>query len=250
MMLLVDAGNTRVKWLLWDNDRIERRGHLFHRGLDPAGLGEQLWKELERPAQALVANVAGPALADALQAWMRRRWSLQPRFAVVEAAGYGVVNAYRSPAQMGVDRWVALIGARALLDQSCCIVDCGTAITIDALTAAGAHRGGVIFPGMHLMRAALYRDTRQIPPAADGETTVFGQSTQDCVWGGVTLAVAAAIDGITERMAAALPGGAQRLLTGGDAETLLPYLTHDYRLEPDLLFYGLLTIAGLRPAPW
>ncbi len=247
MILLVDAGNTRIKWLLWNNGQADRRGHLLHKGLDPSALGERLWQGVERPEQVWIANVAGAELAAALHTWMRRRWSLEARFAVVEAAGYGVSNAYQSPAQMGVDRWVAMLGARALLDRSCCIVDCGTAITVDALTAAGIHLGGVIFPGMQLMRTALYRDTRQIPAAAAGKATVFGRSTRDCVWGGTTLAVAAAIDGITERMAAAMPGASQRLLTGGDAATLLPYLRHGYHLEPDLIFYGLLVNAGLYP---
>jgi type III pantothenate kinase len=244
MILLVDVGNTRIKWLVWDKGQARQRGHRFHQNLTLATLGEQLWGGLERPSQVVIANVAGVEMAEALQAWMRQVWAVEVRFAVSAATGFGVRNAYKVPAQMGVDRWVAMIGARASSAQSCCIVDCGTAITVDALTAEGRHLGGVIFPGMRLMRESLYRDTRQIPAANDGQATVWGQSTRDCVWGGTTYAVAAAIDGITERMEEALPGAVRRLLTGGDAEVLLPYLRGSYRLEPDLIFHGLLVIAG------
>jgi type III pantothenate kinase len=145
---------------------------------------------------------------------------------------------------MGVDRWVSMIGAHALVADACCIVDCGTATTVDALTAAGEHLGGVIFPGMRLMREALFRDTRQIPAVDAGQTDVFGKCTRDCVWGGTAHAVAAAVDGITVRMAEAMPGTVVRLLTGGDAGNVLPYLRGHYRSEPDLIFYGLLVMTG------
>jgi type III pantothenate kinase len=244
MILLVDVGNTRIKWLVWDQGRVRQRGHRLHKNLTPAGLGEALWSGLERPSQVVIANVAGAGLAAALQRWIRGTWALEARLAVSEAAGFGVRNAYAVPAQLGVDRWVAMIGAKARLGQSCCIVDCGTAVTVDALTAEGTHLGGVIFPGMRLMRESLYRDTRQIPPEDQGQATVFGQSTRDGVWGGTTYAVAAAIDGITERLEEALPGEVKRLLIGGDAEVVLPCLRGRYHLEPDLIFHGLLVIAG------
>jgi type III pantothenate kinase len=145
---------------------------------------------------------------------------------------------------MGVDRWVAMLGANARQLTPCCVVDSGTAITIDALAATGQHQGGVIFPGQHLMRRSLYGNTRQIPPAEQGQGMVFGTSTQDCVWGGTLYAAASTIDGICQRMETQLTGKVQRVLTGGDAERLLPYLQGYYRLEKDLLFYGLLVAAG------
>ncbi|NJN46303.1 MAG: hypothetical protein HC808_07315 [Candidatus Competibacteraceae bacterium] len=98
------------------------------------------------------------------------------------------------------------------------------------------------------MREALYRDTQQIP-AAVGEVMIFGKTTQDCVWGGVVHAVAAAIDGITAQMESTQDHRVCRLLTGGGAETVLPYLQNSYQLEPDLLFHGLLTIAGQHDMP-
>ncbi len=247
MILLVDVGNTRIKWRLWEQGQTGPGGSLLHKGLALTGLGERLWSDLKRPSQVMIANVAGAAMATALRDWIKQAWQLEPWFAMTAATGFGVSNAYAIPAQMGVDRWVAMIGARAKLGHSCCIVDCGTAVTVDALTAEGQHLGGVIFPGVRLMREALYRDTRQIPAEDQGQPTVFGRSTRDCVWGGTTHAVAAAIDGIAERMEEKLPGETQRLLTGGDADLLLPYLRGRYRLEPELIFQGLLVMAGQQP---
>lgn len=246
MKLLADIGNSRVKWLLWEQGQVRQRGEQRHRDRDLRQLGPSMWGQLARPAQVWIANVAGPEIMAALSAWVAEAWSLEARFVQTEAAGFGIRCAYAVPSRLGVDRWVALIGARALTRQACCVVDCGTAVTIDALSPAGEHLGGVIFPGARLMREALYRDTRQIPAEA-GAVTLFGRDTMDCVWGGAAYAVAAAIDRITRQMTAAMGEPAGRLLTGGDAEALRPYLEGDYRLEPELIFQGLLVMAGERP---
>lgn len=243
MILLVDVGNTRVKWLLWTNGQVVQRGHLVHKGVQRDQLAEQLWSALKPPQRVVIANVAGPEMAVALTGWITAAWSIQTRFVTCEAAGFGIRNAYAVPQQMGIDRWVAMIGAWNRLHQACCIIDCGTAITIDALSATGLHLGGVIFPGIRLMRESLYRDTSQIPEDHDGQAVLLGKSTRDCVWGGTVYAVAAAIDGIVAQMSEVLEGKVYCILTGGDAETLLPYLRGQYQLEPDIIFHGLLVMA-------
>jgi len=241
MILLVDAGNTRIKWALWDGRKITQRGDLLHREIAREELGQHLWATLTRPERVLIANVAGAEVAAALNTWINRTWSLEACFVSTMSSGFGVRCAYARPQRLGVDRWTALVGARALTTQACCIVDCGTAVTIDALAADGQHLGGVIFPGVRLMRESLYRDTRQIPPEP-GQATLFGCDTNDGVWGGAVYATAAAIDGITARMMAVLGVNVCRLLTGGDGEMLLPYLQEKYRLEPDLIFQGLIAM--------
>ncbi len=242
MILLVDVGNTRIKWLLWDGEQKRERGELVHRGVAPTTLGERCWGSLERPATVMIANVAGDAIAAALNEWIMRTWSLEARFAATSEAAFGVKNAYTNPRRLGVDRWVALIGARTVTQRSCCIIDCGTATTIDALSATGVHLGGVIFPGAGLMRNALYRNTQQIP-TEQGAAVLFGTDTQDCVWGGTVHAMAGAIDRITRRMQATLGDGMCPLLTGGDAESILSHLDGNYVVDRDLIFRGLLVMA-------
>jgi type III pantothenate kinase len=243
MILLVDIGNTRIKWMLWDQGEVTERGSLIYQGIDRPSLAERLWGTLARPSQVVIANVAGAEMAAALSAWIARSWSLQAQFAYSETAAFGIKNAYAVPHRLGVDRWVAMMGARTLTTQACCVVDCGTAITIDGLSASGIHLGGVIFPGVRLMRKALYRDTRQIP-IETGQAMLFGKDTQDGVWGGTIHAVAAGIDRVSGRMEAVMEGEVRRLLTGGDADDILPFLEGEYQLEPDLIFYGLQVIAG------
>lgn len=243
-MLLADVGNSRIKWVVWDGGAYRQRGQANHREGSWAELVDRLWRDLPQPSRVLIVSVAGAEVAAALRGWVSQHWALEAEFIVSTAAACGVRNAYAQPERLGADRWVAMIAARALTRDLCYVVDCGTAITIDAVAADGQHLGGLIIPGMRLMREALYRETQQIPPEA-GEPRLFGQSTRDCVWGGAAYAVAAAIDGITARMAASHGPGCC-LLTGGDADAVFPYLQGEYRQEPDLIFMGLRVIAGER----
>lgn len=241
MILLADVGNSRIKWVSCEQGKFRRRGQARHGKESWPELAARLWQELPRPQRVLIVSVAGPSVRAALAHWIQQTWAIDAEFAAPSAAAFGVRNAYAEPERMGADRWVAMIAARALTGQTSYIVDCGTAVTIDALAADGQHLGGVIFPGIRLMREALYRETRQIPPET-GAVRLFGHNTRDGVWGGTVYAVAAAIDGITERMAAT-HGPGLRLLTGGGGMLVLPHLQGHYRLEPDLLFIGLRVIA-------
>ncbi len=242
MILLADVGNSRIKWLLWEGSGFCQRGQASHSSAESgAGLADQQWRALPRPDRAVLVSVAGVDTRAALADWIWHAWQIEAEFVVSTAAGCGVRNAYAEPERLGADRWVALIAARSLTQQACYVVDCGTALTIDALAADGQHLGGVIVPGMRLMREALYRETRQIPPEA-GEPRLFGQSTREGVWGGALYAVAASIDGIVARMMAH-HGVGQCWLTGGDAGQVLPCLCGAYQLVPDLLFTGLQVVA-------
>ena len=241
MILLADVGNSRIKWVSCERGEFQARGRAAHGEESWVELANRLWAGLPRPMRAVIVSVAGPEVGAALAAWIRQTWALESEFVTSTAAACGIHNSYAEPERMGADRWVAMIAARTLLGpQTCYVVDCGTAVTIDALAADGQHLGGVIVPGMRLMREALYRETRRIPPET-GEARLFGQSTRDCVWGGALYAVASAIDGITERMMAS-HGPGVRLLTGGGADVVLPCLQGQYRLEPDLIFSGLWAI--------
>ena len=242
MILLVDIGNSRIKWVIDERGKLQTQGQVSHSAENWTELAARLWGSLERPARAIIVNVAGVEARASLTNWIWQRWAIEAEFVVSTATACGVCNAYAEPERLGADRWVAMIAARAIIGQNCYVVDCGTAITIDALAASGRHVGGVIIPGMRLMREALYRDTQQIT-LEDGQKHLFGQSTGDAVWGGTAYAVAAAIDGITARMEV-IAGDGPRLLTGGDARAVLPFLQAPYQWEPDLIFQGLHVIAG------
>jgi type III pantothenate kinase len=241
MMVLADVGNSRIKWVLYQAGQFQQYGQMAYQTAESIAVILNQWRDLPQPSRIVIVSVAGAEIRAVLEHCIRQHWAIEAEFIHATAAACGVSNAYAEPQRLGADRWVALIAARALTPQNCYVVDCGTALTIDALAADGRHLGGVIIPGITLMRQALYRETRQIP-SEPGEPRLFGQSTRDAVWGGSIYAVAAAIDGITQRMMAA-SGPGLCVLTGGGAEAVMPHLLGTFQWEPDLVFHGLRVLA-------
>ena len=150
-------------------------------------------------------------------------------------------RSYDRPPQLGADRWAALIGARALHPGQAVVVMAGTATTIDALDAAGQFRGGLILPGLSLMRAALARNTADLPHAA-GHYRALPTNTDDAIVSGAIHATLGAI----ERMFSPLSdlAGACCLITGGAAPRLLPHLRVPVRHEENLILSGLVRYAN------
>lgn len=249
MKLLVDIGNTRLKWQAIEQGLVIKRGHLLHGGIDLNALGDRLWKNLRKPKQILIANVAGSVIQAALATWFKQHWNMSAHFVRSEVCQFGICNAYEQPHTLGVDRWVAMIGCRQLQQVNSVIIDCGTAVTVDALRSDGQHLGGVILPGLRLMQEALYKKTSQINDRDLGDVVFLGRNTHDCIWGGTVHAIAASLDRFSaymaEHMANTHPGETIAFLTGGNAELLHPYLEREYQLEPDLIFYGLKRISAL-----
>jgi type III pantothenate kinase len=242
MNLLVDLGNSRLKWAWQTRGQLSMHVH-DARGRQPRDVLEEAWGKEPAPGRLLVASVAGEAWCAALEEYARARWNLAPEFARSQPEQLGVCSAYRNPEGLGVDRWVALIGARATAPGAVCVVDCGTAVTVDALSAAGEHLGGAIFPGLHLLRESLARGTHAIGFAIGDASSVLAHATADGVAAGTLFGLAGAI----ERLIAAQEqraGPVRVLLTGGDAARLAPLLSHPVEQVPDLVLRGLARIAG------
>jgi len=245
MMLLVDVGNTAIKWGLCKAGELVAADRFVHRN---SSLGEQLtrnWTALQPPDEVFIANVAGEQLAEALSVWMQQRWSLTPRFASTTGAACGVTNAYSVAADLGVDRWAALIGAHHHIHDAVCIVDCGTAITIDVLGANGHHLGGVILPGVELLKQVLQNDTAGVGPATEQlAAKLFANKTGEGVHGGAVYMAVAAIDRIINDVAAMQDQDFEVVITGGDAATMLPLLARSAHHDPALVLKGLARLAG------
>lgn len=247
MILLVDIGNTRLKWSLWSQGAHTRSGAfayeipLFSRNLDFE------WRGIAAPERVLVCNVAGAKLADTLYDWVKNHWQLHTEFTKAQKQGNGVTNSYSRPDRLGADRWIALIAARQLLGTAAtCVVDCGTAITADVLDANGQHLGGVIAPGLAAMCNSLSRDTAGVgtlhqtfPPP---ELTL-ATDTQNGVLVGTRLAAAALLDRVMDDAQRQLGVTVSGVITGGDAPILLPLLRSAFRHEPLLVLNGLARMA-------
>jgi type III pantothenate kinase len=237
MLLLIDAGNTRIKWALaepgappgaWVDS-----GAVTHAELNylPA-----CWQG-RNVSRAVVANVAGPKLRDQLQLML-------PTTAVDWFASLpqldGMRNGYRNPGQLGCDRFAAAIGARALAPRQALVVaTCGTATTIDAVSADGRFLGGMILPGLGLMAASLAKNTAQLPQlahAAPGRALAagFADNTDDAILAGCLSAQAGAIE-----RACALHKATACIVSGGAAPFIAPVLTIAHRMVDNIVLIGL-----------
>lgn len=247
MTLLVDVGNSRIKWSSAGGDAPGVIAGADYDGGDFTSFADAAWRLLPPPERVVVCNVRGEETAHALSGWAQRVWHVTPEFVRAQARAHGIENAYSDPAQLGADRWAALVGARHLFARDVCVVDCGTALTVDGLTRDGVHIGGMIAPGVRLMRDALSRGTRRVPatPPAGDTDPVFGNDTASCVRQGTLNAAVAFVERAWFAMSA-LRGdtGTECIITGGDAPLIVPFLTIPYRHQPDLVMHGLLRIAG------
>ncbi|SFC61761.1 type III pantothenate kinase [Massilia yuzhufengensis] len=239
-LLLIDAGNTRIKWALAAPGaalgKWEQCGAVEHAGLDAVGAG---WRHAGI-TRAIVSNVAGAAvrerIAQALPAGIDVEW-----FASVEERA-GLRNGYRNPGQLGCDRFSAAIGARALAPgQDVIVATCGTATTVDAISADGRFIGGMILPGLALMAGALASNTAQLPQVAPGAAPppVFGDNTHDAIVSGCLSAQAGAIE-----RACAAHGATACIVSGGAAPYIAPALTLAHRVVDNIVLVGLHAAAG------
>lgn len=246
-ILLLDSGNTRLKWAWLTAAGLEHPGSAAQAGLDLHAHAQSVWSEVAAPTRIIVSNVTGDEFAARLSACTQRLWQLEPEFVHAQPRACGVTNAYADPAKLGADRWLALIAAHRHTPGAVCVVDCGTAVTIDTLTADGNHSGGVILPGLRLMQHALFEHTQQISDDMNQAThplTPFARSTQAAVQNGALYALTSAIERATADAEAALGTAVTRIITGGDAPRVLPHLAAQYRHTPDLVLQGLAVIAG------
>jgi len=236
-ILAVDAGNSRIKWGLWD------RGWLCQDSIakSDARLLADAWQVLDRPGYVIASNVAGADVSEWLNAWARSQ-GLAVHWVISQPEQCGVRNGYLEPAQLGSDRWAALVAARHLAGGSALAVNVGTAVTIDALTQEGEFLGGLILPGLDLMAAALARGTAALPLAV-GMIAQFPRTTTDAIASGALHAVCGAIERM-ERALAERGSKPQTLVSGGAAQVVISHLGLPARLVPNLVLEGLRVIAG------
>lgn len=236
MIVAIDAGNTRIKWGVHDGDRWVDRGAL---ATADALLLREAADEWPDDARVVLCNVAGSAVAQTISGVLSQR-QLGVETLHASAAACGVRNAYERATQLGADRWAALIGARGQTVDACLVVCAGTATTVDLLDAGGEFRGGLILPGLDLMRSSLAQNTAQLP-MGEGEFRDEPRNTLDAIASGCLLAQVGAI----ERIYAAIAREPRAicLLTGGNAPRLAPHLNIPCRLADNLILDGLLCFA-------
>lgn len=242
-ILLIDIGNTNLKWSLFQAGRLSPVRAKSHRAVAGHLLAAQCWSDMLPPDAIYLANVAGAELELGLTDWMRQHWGKTPRVIKSVAHACGVTNGYADPAQLGVDRWLTLLAVRRQESGAVCIVDCGTAITVDLLDSAGLHHGGMILPGLDLMREALLQQT-QIPRITQvSADTLFARDTASGVASAAVNSAAALIERAVQQAEAHGHVSPKLILTGSDAGQIAARLNVPCQLDHELVMKGLAAIA-------
>lgn len=235
MKLLIDAGNTRLKWALLDAGKLMALPTLYCAEL--ATLGEHCAR-LPTVSGVWVSNVAGERVAQQIvAACAGRGWAVH--FIAASASQCGVRNAYHVPGQLGSDRWAALLAAWQRVGRAALVVNCGTATTIDALSAQGEFLGGLIVPGITLMGESLAGKAAQLQSGM-GNYVAFPLNTADALWSG---AVQATCGAIQRQYALLADEYAPLLLSGGAAQAIQQQLDLPVQVVEDLVLQGLKIIA-------
>ncbi len=249
----IDIGNTRLKWAQYSSPQpgavLLAHGAVFLETIDQ--LADTEWRGLPAPSSMLGCVVAGEGVKRRVEEQLEI-WDLEPRWVSSAKQGCGVVNSYDHPTRLGVDRWVALIGARhRVLAQGrprpALVVMVGTAVTVDAIDASGCFLGGLILPGFGLMLRALEMGTAGLK-APTGEAVDFPTNTSDALMSGGSDAIAGAVERMHRKLLARTGEAPALIMTGGAAVKLAPITDLPFETVDTLIFEGLLQLQSHRLA--
>ena len=251
--LAVDVGNTRLKWALYATPvpgaGMVAHGAVFLEAIDQ--LAEGQWRDLPPPSSMLGSIVAGEGIRRRTEEQLEI-WDVEPRWVVSSASACGVTNGYDHPNRLGVDRWVALIGARHRIlargaPRPILVVMVGTAVTVDALDTEGNFLGGLILPGFGLMLRALEMGTAGLK-APTGEAVEFPTNTSDALMSGGADAIAGAVERMHRKLLKRCGQEPALLMSGGAAVKLQSISDLPFETVETLIFDGLLQLQSKKLA--
>jgi len=237
--LLIDLGNSRVKWL-WAID-----GQLELKSADRGSLQEftDFCRNSEefRPAGIRLASVAGAQATREVIECCQETWGTIVERLESRSTQGSVISAYANPAALGVDRWLAIVGAARFHGMPVVVWDLGTASTLDAVDAGGRHLGGWILTGPETMLKGLASHTGlTVPTSLESMTLRPGRKTSECIIGGVLGAQLGALDRFLALADTVAEQPVRLVVTGGAAAEVMPHLVHEHVYDPWLVFRGML----------
>jgi type III pantothenate kinase len=247
VLLVVDVGNTQTHFGAYDGTRLlEHWRFATVRQSTADELGAALANLLELRGMKLAGlddSIVSSTVPELAPEWteMARRYLGHEMPVVGPGLRTGMPIRMDNPRELGADRLVNAVAAYEIFHASCVVVDFGTAITYDAISADGEYLGGIISPGVQISLEALSSRAAKLPTIDLGEPrTLIGKSTVDAIRSGVVYGFAAAVDGIVGRLRAELGAGVATIATGGLARVIVPFTTSIDRVD------DLLTLEGLR----
>lgn len=238
MRLLLDLGNTRLKWALREGAQWREQGAVGWNDEVVLALHEA-WRHLPIPRDVFGASVVDSEREAQIAAVVSTCFDRSTTWLRTPAEACGVRNAYPEPDRLGVDRFLGMVAARAEGWAPCVLAGVGTALTLDALDAEGRHLGGLIAPGPQLMQQSLLGATVRVLVDRPGTVLEAADNTPDAVASGCWQAAAALVERFVAHMSGPLGGAPQLILGGGDAASLAPLIAHPSRLSQDSVLRGL-----------
>lgn len=237
-LMAIDSGNTRVKWGLHDGCCWLIQGEVAQ---DRSMLLRQEWQDLPKPLCVMVSNVANTKTKAALSELLSC-WEVKPKWITALAYQCGVRNCYSDPSLLGSDRWAALIAAWKLQRQGCLVVDVGTAMTVDTLSDTGEFLGGIILPGLDLMKKTLATNTTSLQ-LHEGKFNDYPNNTADAIHSGAIQALVGAVERTTVLLTVTLGHVPECIISGGGSQQLQSQLSMTANVADNLVLEGLVLIA-------
>ncbi|SFE88135.1 type III pantothenate kinase [Nitrosomonas sp. Nm166] len=238
-ILAIDSGNSYVKWGLYANHQWLKKGKVCYTGVSSL---EKEFADLPEPSVIVVSHVARVYTRDQLDILLSV-WPVKPHWIVAQAFQCSVFNNYLNPTQLGSDRWAALIAAWKIQGHACLVINVGTALTIDALSDSGEFLGGIIVPGIHLIRNSLLSGT-QLITTDTGNYKEFPQNTDDGVRSGVIQCLIGAIERMYNLLSLQLSHPVEKcVMSGGGVSELIPFIKFPITIIDNLVLEGLVVIA-------
>ncbi len=249
MKLLIDIGNSRIKWATLDDNGLSNSQFIERKTTGLKTQFNKIWKPLKTVESIWVSNVAGDKIASQFSEWTEKTWQITPNFVRAEQKRFGVSNAYDKPETLGVDRWLGLVAVRQHLQKACCIIDCGTAITVDIVTANGQHQGGFILPGLGLMRSTLAAGTEALTENTDDVAfNLLATNTYSAIQAGTLYSISATLENLIRDLQQNFDHDIRFVLSGGDGKMIQELLPEDIEIDTDIVIKGLKLYAKQPPA--
>ena len=243
MNLLVDIGNSRIKWAQQTGNRLSGHDGCAYQKKNTENVFDKLWGNFETPGKILVSNVSGNQVEEQLSQWTIRNWNIQPEFIRVTKNAFGVTNAYPDISRLGIDRWLAMIATWKKYQSAACIVGCGTAVTVDGLDDKGRHLGGLIMPGIMMMQQSIFQNTNLTGSGENLKVTTMANTTEQAIQSGCKLAVVGLIEYILKELRSSYDG-IRCIISGGNAAEINELLKETFVHEPHIVLEGLSLMAS------
>ena len=251
MLLAVDVGNTQTAFGLYDGERLADHWRI---ATEARRTGDELGALLDRLLD--LEAVDGICLASTVPALVREyqafaaRWARAPILVVGPGTRTGIPIRHDDPHEIGPDRIVNSVAASARYGAPCIVVDFGTSMNFDVVSAAGEYVGGVLAPGIEISMEALFaRAARLVKVDFVEPEAVIGKTTESALRSGLVYGFAGQVDRIVEKIREELGAEAQTVATGGLADLIVPHARTIERIDPHLTLDGLRLVWELNDVP-